>query len=175
MAGMRILVAYASMHGATVEIAQAIGEELRKGGFEADVRPADEVTDIGGYDAVVLGSGIYSGAWRKEAVKFGKRHADGLRRRPVWLFDSGPIDASADEGRTTPVKDAVQTAALVGARQHVTFGGQFGPEDVGRFTQKMIGMGDKNPYGDFRNFELIRAWARAIGAELWPAETVAPH
>ncbi len=172
---MRVLVAYASMHGATTEIAQAIGEELRKGGFEADVRPADAVTDVREFDAVVLGSGIYSGAWRKEAVKFGKRHARELRRRPVWLFDSGPIDASADEGKTTPVKDAVETAALVGARQHVTFGGQFGPEDVGRFTQRMIGTGDKSPYGDFRNFERIRAWARAIGAELRPAEVAAPR
>jgi len=55
----------------------------------------------------------------------------------------------------------------------VTFGGQFGPEDVGKFTGRMIAMGgDKNPYGDFRNFERIREWARAVGTELRAAPPV---
>ncbi len=172
---MRILVAYASMHGATGEIAQAIGEELRRTALETDVRVVDDVSDVRPYAAVILGSGIYSGHWRKEAVRFGKRHADELRKRPVWLFDSGPIDASADEGKTTPVPDATNTAALVSARQHVTFGGQFGPEDVGKFTQKMIGMGDKSPYGDFRNFDRIRRWAQGIAGELRTLEPLAAH
>ena len=172
---MRVLVAYGTMHGATAEIAQAIGEELGHMGLETDVRPVAEDCDVRAYDAVILGSGIYASHWRKEAVRFGKRHADELRKRPVWLFDSGPIDASADEGKTTPVKDAVKLAAQIGARQHVTFGGQFGPEDVGGFTSRMIAKGDKSPYGDFRNFDRIRGWARAIGAELEAIRPVEAH
>ena len=163
---MRVLVAYASMHGATAEIAQAIGEELGKMGLETDVRPVAADTDVRGYGAVVLGSGIYTSHWKKEAMKFGKRNADELRRLPVWLFDSGPIDTSADEGKTTPVKGAAKLAERIGARQHVTFGGQLGPEDVGKFASSMIAKGDKNPYGDFRNFDRIREWARAIGTQL---------
>ncbi len=163
---MRVLVAYASMHGATAEIAQAIGEELGRMGLGPEILPVTEVPDVRGYDAVILGSGIYSGHWKKEAVKFGKRYAGELRGRPVWLFDSGPIDVSADEGKTTPVKDAVKLATDLGARQHVTFGGQFGPEDVGDFARRMIGSGDKSPYGDFRNFDRIRGWARAVGTEI---------
>lgn len=166
-------MAYGSMHGATAEIGRAIGEELLKSGHEVEVTSVDDVGDLREYGAVVLGSGIYTGHWSKDAVRFGKRHADELRQRPVWLFDSGPIDTSADEGKTTPVKDATELAARIGARQHITFGGQFGPEDVGRFTQKMIGMGDKSPYGDFRNFERIRGWARSIGAELQAAQPLA--
>lgn len=172
---MRILVTYASMHGATAEIAKAIGEELGRMGFETDVRPVAEDPDVRAYDAVVLGSGIYSSHWRKEALKFAKRCAGELRTRRVWLFDSGPIDSSADEGKTTPVKDAVKLAALIGARKHVTFGGQLGPEDVGDFARRMLEKGDKTPYGDFRNFDRIRAWARAIGTELQAAQPlVAP-
>lgn len=170
---MRVLIVYGSMHGATAEIARAIGEELQKTGLEAEVRAADQVTNLQGFDAVVLGSGIYAGHWSKDAVRFGKRQAGELARRPVWLFDSGPIDTSADEGKTTPVKDATMLAARIHARQHVTFGGQFGPEDVGRFTQKMIGKGDKSPYGDFRNWDRIRAWARTIGTELRAATPIA--
>ncbi len=170
---MKVLVAYGSEHGATAEIAQAIGSELGQMGVQADVRPADDVADVRPYDAVILGSGIYSGRWAKASVKFGKRHGDELAKRPVWLFDSGPIDTSADEGKTKPVRDASELSARIRARQHVTFGGQFGPEDVGRFTQKMIGMGDKSPYGDFRNFDRIRAWARTIGGALGAAQPVA--
>ncbi len=172
---MRVLVAYGSMHGATAEIAEAIGEELRGAGLEAHVRAAADDVDVRSYDAVILGSGIYAGHWRKEAVHFGKRHAEALRDRPVWLFDSGPIDTSADEGKTTPVKDAVKLAARVGARQRVTFGGQLGPEDVGDFTRKMMEKGDKSPYGDFRNFDRIREWARSIGLELRSTQPLAAH
>lgn len=170
---MRVLVAYASMHGATAEIAKAIGEELGKMGLPTDVQAVEDTADVRGYDAVILGSGIYSSHWRKEAVKFGKRHAEELRTRAVWLFDSGPIDTSADEGKTTRVKDAVKLAERLGARTHTTFGGQLGPEDVGEFARKMIGTGDKTPYGDFRNFDRIRGWARSVGAELQSLHPVA--
>lgn len=170
---MRVLVAYASRHGATAEIAQTIGNELGDMGFAADVRPVSDELAVGTYDAVILGSGIYASHWGKEAVRFGKRHADELRGRPVWLFDSGPIDTSADEGKTTPVKDAVKVAERVDARQHVTFGGQLGPEDVGEFARKMIGKGETTPYGDFRNLDRVRAWARGIAAELRASQPLA--
>lgn len=141
-------------------------------GFDVEVDPVEDVREVGAFDAVVLGSGVYTGAWRREALKFGKRHAEDLRTRPVWLFESGPIDTSADEGKAVPAKAAAKLAQEIGARQHVVFGGQFGPEDVGGFTGRMIAMGDKNVYGDFRNFDRIRAWARAIGEGLARSQPV---
>jgi len=169
---MRVLVAYATKSGSTAGIAQAIGEELGRMGFEPEVRSVDAVRDLQGYDAVILGSAVYIGKWRKEALRFGSRHAAELRQRPVWLFESGPTDTSADEGKAVPAKAAAELARQVGARQHVVFGGKFGPEQVGNFTRSMIAKGDKSPYGDFRNFDRIRGWARAIGAELQGAQPV---
>lgn len=163
---MRILVAYATKSGATAGIAQAIGEELGRMGLPADVQLADSVRDLAGYDAVILGSAVYIGKWRKEALRFGLRHAEELRRKPIWLFESGPTDTSADEGKAVPAKGAVELAARIGARQLIVFGGKFGPEQVGNFTRSLIAKGDKSPYGDFRNFDRIRAWARGIGTEL---------
>lgn len=169
---MRVLVAYATKSGSTTGIAEAIGEELGKMGFGPDVRSVDAVSDVRGYDAVILGSAVYMGKWRKEALRFGSRFAGELRRRPVWLFESGPTDTSADEGKAVPAKAAVKLAAEIGARQHVIFGGKFGPEQVGNFTRSMIEKSDKSPYGDFRNFDRIRGWARAVGAELQAARPV---
>ena len=169
---MRVLVAYATKSGATAGIAQAIGEELGRMGLEPEVRPVEAVRDLQGCDAVILGSAVYIGKWRKEALRFGSRHTAELRQRPVWLFESGPTDTSADEGKAVPAKAAAELARQVGARQHVVFGGKFGPEQVGNFTRSMIAKGDKSPYGDFRNFDRIRGWARAIGAELQGAQPV---
>lgn len=169
------MVAYATKSGATAGIAQTIGEELGRMGLESDVRPVDAVADLRGYDVVILGSAVYVGKWRKEALRFGSRHAPELRQRPVWLFESGPTDTTADEGKAVPAKAAVKLAEEIGARQHVIFGGKFGPEQVGGFTRSMIAKSDKSPYGDFRNFDRIRAWARAIGTELKSAPTVPAH
>jgi menaquinone-dependent protoporphyrinogen oxidase len=57
----KVLVAYASKYGATAGIAEAIAATLRQEGLEADARPAQEVRDLGGYRAVVLGSPVYMG------------------------------------------------------------------------------------------------------------------
>jgi len=172
---MRVLVAYATKSGSTAGIAQAIGDELGRMGFEAEVRSVDAVPDLRGYDAVILGSAVYVGRWRKEALRFGSRNIAELRQKAVWLFESGPTDTSADEGKAAPAKAAAKLAAQIGARQHVVFGGKFGPDQVGDFTRRMIAKGDKSPYGDFRNFDRIRRWARAIGAELQEVRPVEAH
>jgi len=163
---MRVLVAYATKKGSTAGIAQVIGEELSQMGLEADVRPVEQVRDVSPYGAVVLGSAIYMTHWRKQVLRFGSRYAGEFQGRPVWLFDSGPLDASADEGKNVPVKAAAELARQIGARGHVTFGGRLVPETAGRFTRRLMESGNTGSYGDFRNFDRIRGWARAIGAEL---------
>ncbi len=163
---MRVLVAYATKKGSTAGIAQAIGEELNGMGLQAEVHAVKEVRDVTPYDAVLLGSAIYIFRWRRAALRFGRRHADELRRRPLWLFDSGPLDTSADEGKTVPVKAAAELARNLGARGHVTFGGKLMSADAGRITQRMMESGEAGRYGDFRNFDRIRVWARGVAAEL---------
>ena len=48
------------------------------------------VAAIAPYRAVVLGSAVYIGGWRKAAVRFLKANEKALAQRPVWLFSSGP-------------------------------------------------------------------------------------
>ncbi|MEA3375393.1 MAG: flavodoxin domain-containing protein, partial [Chloroflexota bacterium] len=64
----QVLVAYATKHGATAEIAKKVGQVLREAGLPTDVLPAGDVGDLTSYSAVVLGSAIYIGRWRKDAV-----------------------------------------------------------------------------------------------------------
>ena len=61
---MTVLVAFASKHGATEEIADAIGDSLRERSVDTNVLAVEDVTTLEIYDAVVLGSAIYAGHWR---------------------------------------------------------------------------------------------------------------
>ncbi len=48
---MHVLVAFATKHGSTGEIAAAIGSTLRNAGLEADVRSARDVATIAPYES----------------------------------------------------------------------------------------------------------------------------
>ncbi len=161
-----VLVAYATKSGATAEIARTIGEELRLTGLRVDVRPVEEVGDVTPYDAVLLGSAIYLGKWRREALEFGESQANLLRTRPVWLFDSGPLFNWPDEGRNEPVRKAEELRQTIGARSRTTFGGKLMEEDAGFLTRRLMAGGKAGSYGDFRNLARVRMWARAIAKEL---------
>ena len=55
-------------HGATQEIAEAVGRTLNDRGVAAAVVPMADVTDLDGYDAVIVGSAVY-----KSNLGFGER------------------------------------------------------------------------------------------------------
>jgi menaquinone-dependent protoporphyrinogen oxidase len=86
----QVLVAYATKYGGTKEIAEKIGQVLRGAGLQADVLPASRDIDLTTYTAVVLGSAVYIGGWRKEAAKFMQVNEKKLAERLIWLFSSGP-------------------------------------------------------------------------------------
>jgi menaquinone-dependent protoporphyrinogen oxidase len=122
-----VLVAYASKHESTAEIAERIAAAMRSAGCDAQARLAAEVDDLSGYAAVVLGSAVYAKRWRREARSFARRHASALRDMPVWLFSSGPFGA-VDEHPTAPTPPvAERLAAQLGARDNVMFGGACPP------------------------------------------------
>ena len=85
-----VLVAYGSKFGSTAEIAESIAKVLRNRGLNVSLMPASTVNDLDAYDAVVLGSAVYTGHWTKEAIEFLVAHEGALSTRPVWFFSSGP-------------------------------------------------------------------------------------
>ncbi len=173
----KVLVVYATKHGATAEIAQAIGAALGDMGLAADVRPAREVQALDGYGAVIVGSVVQMGRWHGEAIDFLKRFERELTARPTWLFSSGPTggsaqaDALVERALASPEaipapNDIAKRAARIGARGHATFPGKVG-EGTGGVFEKWV------PKGDWRDFDAIKAWARGIGTELASAPTPA--
>jgi menaquinone-dependent protoporphyrinogen oxidase len=158
---MRVLVAYSSKMGGTAGIAELIGDALTDAGFRADVLPVAQVSRLNPYDAVVIGGALYTGHWHRQARRFIRRHTDALRKRPVWLFSSGPLNGSAAE-EIPPVPQVDQLARRIGARGHVTFGGRL-PADAKGFPASAMA---KTHAGDWRDPERIRGWAADMAMEL---------
>ncbi|WP_327730981.1 flavodoxin domain-containing protein [Streptomyces sp. NBC_00487] len=158
-----VLVTYGTTNGSTARIAEAIADVLRKDGLTVEARPARSVASVTSYDAVVVGGGLYAGRWHKHARRFLRRHHRELAERPLWLFSSGPLDASASERDIPPVPGVKKAMARLGAEDHVTFGGCL-EEGAKGWVAGMILCNGKG--GDFRDFTAIEEWAARIGTEL---------
>ncbi len=160
---MKVLVTVASRHGSTREIAQVIAGELRAAGVEPDLRQVETIGSLDDYDAAVIGSAIYAGQWLPEARQFVGHNREQLSKLPVWLFSSGPIGADPwPPGDPPGVAELIQA---LGARGHTVFNGKLDSHTLG-FAERLIARVVHAPAGDFRNWEAIRAWARAIGADV---------
>ena len=157
---MKILIAYASRHGSTREIAAAIAEELRNAGHEVDLEGAASVTSLDGYGAIVAGSAVYVGKWLPEATGFVEQFKEPLGTMPVWLFSSGPLGDETPHPPGDP-----EGIPELGARDHQVFVGKLDKGSLG-LGERLITRMVKAPEGDFRDWEAIRDWARMIAFSL---------
>jgi len=164
----KVLVAYATKYGATAEIAQKVGEVFEQKGISADVLPVGQVKDLSPYRAVVLGSAVYIGRWRKEASRFLKTNEKQLVGCPVWIFSSGPTGEGdpvelANGWRfpsgLQPVIDRIRP------RQIVLFHGGI---DVNKMKglEKWMVQKVGAAVEDSREWQAITTWAESIVLEL---------
>jgi menaquinone-dependent protoporphyrinogen oxidase len=174
---VRVLVAYATRHGATLGIAERIAERLRSRGIEAEARPAAEIRDAERYDAYVVGGAAYMFHWLGDATKFVERNRDLLAVRPTWLFSSGPVgtDLVDKEGRdvleASVPKEFASLRTRIAPRGQRVFFGALDPsaKPIGmaeRFMALMPAARDSLPKGDFRDWPAIDAWADEIATGL---------
>ncbi len=163
-----VLVAYASKHGMTAEIAAKIGETLRQSGLQADVMPVKNVRDLATYKAVVLGSAVYIAMWRKEMVIFLQENEVALSQRPLWVFSSGPLGEGDPlellHGWRFPEAQR-PLVERIKPRDIAVFHGAI---DLKKMTifEKWVLKRVKARTGDFRDWEAITRWAAGVSDEL---------
>ena len=164
---MRVLVAASSRHGATGAIAEELGRTLAEHGLDVQVTPLEDVSDVGGFDAFVVGSAIYAGRWLAPARAFVDEHGAELQSRPTWLFSSGPLGEPPKPDPDAAVKiDGLVPAT--GAREHHLFTGALDRSRLGlgeRAIVRVVGA----PDGDFRDWDDVRRWAGTIAEALGAA------
>lgn len=158
-----VLVVAATKYGATVEIAEHIGGVLAERGLDVTVSSPDEVGEIEAFQAVVLGSAIYVGRWRKEATSIVDAIASAEPAPMVWLFSSGPIgDPPKPEGDPAEVE---RLAAAIDAVEHVVFAGKLDRSALSVGDRMVVGA-LRAPDGDFRDWDAITSWAHRIADAL---------
>jgi menaquinone-dependent protoporphyrinogen oxidase len=158
---MRALVTYASKHGSTQEIAGRIASSLEQHGVTVDLRPANHVDQLDGYDGVVIGSAVYIGRWMKEATELVERVRPALAGSRVWLFSSGPL---GEQPGVDPPQIAELEASL-NVVEHRVFAGAMSKDRLS-LVERILVKGVKAPYGDFRDWNAIDWWAAAIAKQL---------
>jgi len=158
-----MLVAYASKHGSTQEVAEAIAGALRELSHRVDLRPADEVKDISSYDAVVLGGSLYMGRWHREARRFLRRHREQLAAGRVAIFALGPLHDTEQElaGSRRQLDRALGKVPDVKPVSVAIFGGRIDPGEL-RFPFSRM------PRSDARDWDAIRMRAERL-PDLLPA------
>ena len=158
----RVLVTYATRAGSTSEVAEAIGQVLRERGFSVDIWPIKSQPRVQGFDAVVIGSAVRTGAWLPEAVAFVTQNQLELKQVPVALFTVHMNNTGSD-----PVSVANRRAYLNSVRALVHpvgeafFAGAINPASLS-LLDRLIVRAVKAPTGDFRDWEKIRGWAEAV-------------
>ena len=184
----RALIVHASRHGGTAGIAERIAEVLRSAEVDVTVAAAADRPNPSDFDAYLVGSGVYMGSWLKEGIEFLEENAGMLRTRPTWLFSSGPLPGSTKEqpteddpygGALGPAdgpgsggrKKIEALAELIGVREHRIFQGAFDPKEPPkalseRLARMMPAVKDILPAGDFREWDVIDAWAHDVAREI---------
>jgi menaquinone-dependent protoporphyrinogen oxidase len=179
---MKVLVAFATRHGATRGIAERIASSLETDGLEVTVRDVGSVdgATLDHFDAFVLGAAAYTGHWLGDMTDFARRNVDLLATRPVYLFSSGPIGADRIDKMGRDVLDLSRPSEFKEFSQSIrprdvrVFFGAFDPtqtpiglvEWIGSPFLRLPAVRKAMPTGDFRDWPTIEAWAHGIAAEL---------
>lgn len=159
---MRVLVAFGSKRGGTSGLADMIGDALTKAGCEAVVTLAGDDQHLANVDAVIVAGALYANRWHRDARRFVRRNSAMLRKLPVWLVSSGPLDDSAERQDISPTKQVAKLAARIDARGHVTFGGRLAPDAKGFPASAMA----KTRAGDWRSQAHVQRWVGSVVEQL---------
>lgn len=158
----KVLVTYATRAGSTAEVAEAIGKTLAARGMAVDVLPIKKVTDLSGYQSVVIGGAVRFGQWLPEAVKFVEQNSDALSKKSTAFFAVHIMNLGEDE-----TSQKARLAYLDPARKLITpkaeafFAGSGNLSKLS-FLERTIGRMVKSPEGDLRDWKVINAWAESL-------------
>jgi len=177
---MRVLVTYATRHGATKGIAERIAARLGEHGLDVALWPVGEAPTPDGFDAAVVGGAAYMGRWLPEATTYVQRNRAALASLPTWLFSSGPVGTDVVDAKGNDLLEMSkplefdELIASIRARDWRVFYGSFDPsappigmvERFGAVFRRIPAVRDAMPAGDFRDWPMIDAWAEGIAEAL---------
>lgn len=164
---VKFLVAHASKHGGTAEIANFIAGVIAKKSYDVDCLEVKKVVDTSQYDVFVLGTALYAGMWMGDMVNFMRQHQDILSLKATWIFASGPVGEGEPEtlldGDFVP-KNIHPLLDTIAPNEVVLFHGKVDYQTLG-WAERLILKAMNTPEGDFRDMESIQSWAVKVANE----------
>ncbi len=157
-----VLVAYATKHGSTKEVAEAVAATLRERGMDVELKAAGDVGSLAGYSAVVFGTAIYFPRPVREARRFLSRHHDALSHAPFAVFALGPIKDTPEDfaGVRKQLDSALAKHPDLKPAAVAVFGGVMDPAKLS-FPFNNPAMRAQGP-SDIRDWDAIKAWAEGL-------------
>jgi len=196
--GGRLLLVYATRHGSTGEVADAVAGELRTAFAEVDVYEAGSAPPPAGYDAVIVGGPMIMG-WHRAAARYAKQHRDALADVPFALFitaasltedgasevDGVPVakdpwlvkaPRNADKLRRKEryalprhyLGDVQKACAPARPRSVAFFAGALDLTTMNLLEKVFVLLVIGATPGDGRHWEFVREWAAGLGEALAP-------
>jgi len=167
----RIIVAYASIHGSTQEVAECIAETIREQGVIVDLQPASKVKTLEGYQGVILGSALYIGHMNKHALNFLSRFKNMISNGiPIAVFAGGPLKLEDDpqEIQGMLYQDLAKYPWLKPVSVEL-IGGKFDPSRGVKFPWNLLPAVKNMEASDIRDWNAIKKWAVNVSEQLLPA------
>jgi menaquinone-dependent protoporphyrinogen IX oxidase len=190
----KMLVAYATNAGSTVEVAEAVGKALAAGGMDVDVKDIGSLDGIDGYEAFVFAAPMIIG-WHKGMRDYLKANQGTLADKPVAYlitllnmlktdeksFDGVPIFQDPAHGKVPANPAKLNPAEKHGTLQHLVgdlleevpaikpvsvglFGGTLDMSKLNLFGKLFIRIIIRYEEGDYRNWDAINEWAGSLPA-----------
>lgn len=167
---MSILIAIATAHNSTRDIAQRIATRLATHTpgpidvIDATNVPADSVSR---YSAVIVGSAVHNRSWLSPARKFIHSERAVLADRPVWAFSVAVPDTEAHAVLEEKMLGDYVRKELPGLKGHTLFMGRVEKDHIW-WPARLIFDWFPNiwKFGDMIEWEKVDAWADKVGGSL---------
>ncbi len=175
---MKALIVYGTRGGATKQIADEMSKVLDGQGIVATVKDAGDTRgiDVNAFDLVIVGSSVWMGSWKKEAVTFMKKNVNALAGKKVALFSSGVAGDNPEKTAADINNNKAKVTAEVPSIKPLAFA-YFGalydfntPNFFAKFFVKAMkkefekkGVDTSKPV-DHRDWDAIRKWTADVAA-----------
>ncbi|NDJ53811.1 MAG: twin-arginine translocation signal domain-containing protein [Chloroflexi bacterium] len=159
----RLLIAYASATGTTMEIAAEMGRALNEQGHLVDVVPIKDNPSLNGYQAVLIGSAVQHGEWLPEAIDFVADNQSALEQLPVGVFCVHIRNTGHDENSRREREAYLNPVrALITPMVEGYFAGRF--DRRGAYLMLPRWIAPLVPTTDLREMSRVRRWAQQLTA-----------
>jgi len=109
-------VFYATREGHTHKIAERVAEDLRKRGFEAEVKDlrGEAAIDLKNFSSAILAASVHIGRHEPEMLEFVKQYRAELEAMPAAFLSVTLSEAGAERANATPEEHARFVADVQG-------------------------------------------------------------